>query len=67
MEKTVKSCGECPFNQEGDPMYDGWCGHPDGNFPIKYIRKKKKPTIHPNCPEKGPFIITTKKIEDDKS
>ena len=71
MEKIVKSCGECPFIQFDKSSYYSWrdmkCGHPDDAISGFYISRKALLTIHPNCPEKGAFIITTKKIEDDKS
>lgn len=64
MEKIVKSCGECDFlhlKRYGD--YD--CEHPDTNNSGFWVSGNYTNAIHPNCPEKGAFIIITKKIEDD--
>ena len=64
MEKTVKSCSECLFYDERamNPYFSiKMCRHPDNKKHLKISES----IIHPNCPEKGPFIITTKKIEDE--
>ena len=62
MEKIVKSCGECPFILTNKPAGYHWCDHDEAIDDFAIVNFT---TIHPNCPEKGPFIITTKKIEDD--
>lgn len=65
MTITITTCGECPFCQIDREWQDLFCIHPENKHAII---EDYENTVHPSCPESGPFTIITKpKNTEDES
>ena len=62
---TITTCGECPFCDFDVDSEDSFCYHPDNKYTLV---DPDNDTIHPSCPESGPFTLETKpkNTEDEK-